>query len=123
MRKLLFIISILLFANIASAQNPVASPTSKFAWTQGADTLSDAQGFTYRYYLDAAGPATFVSVTCAGTASPFTCQVLVPSMTQGTHSITITATSAAGESPHSSPFAFAFVANPPVTPTGMRIIP
>lgn len=123
MKKILLIITFLTCAAPAFAQNPVAGPNSKFAWTQGADVLSDAQTYTYRMYLDAAGPATFVGVTCVGTASPFTCQVTVPSMTQGTHSMTITATSAAGESPHSTPFTFTFVANPPQTPTGMRIIP
>ncbi len=123
MKKIILILAFLVCASNVYAQNPVAGPTSKFAWTQGADILSDAQGYTYRMYLDVAGPATLTGVTCAGTTAPYTCQVLVPSMTQGTHSMTITATSAAGESAHSVPFAFAFVANPPQTPTGMRIIP
>jgi hypothetical protein len=120
MKKLLFVI---LLSSVVHAQNPVAGPKSFFEWEQAADDLEIVQGYTFRYYLDAGQASTFINVTCTGTASPFTCRVLVPTMTQGTHSITLTATSAAGESPASLPFAFAFVANPPTAPTSIRITP
>ena len=122
-KRLLIVGLLTLIPTIAQAQNPVAGPKSSFVFNQAAPLLTDAQGYTYRYYLDNGGALTFVNVTCTGTATPWTCQVLVPSMTQGSHSITLTATSAAGESPQSVPFAFAFVANPPTAPTSIRVIP
>lgn len=103
------------------AQEPPAIPGQKFEWGQPAPTLADASGYTYKYYPDGATTGvTFTGVTCAGSAAPFTCEVLIPAFTPGNHSITITASNVAGESPKSAPFAFTFVVTP-AAPVSIRI--
>lgn len=93
----------------------------KFAWDQPAPTLSDAQGYTYRYYADGATTGVaFTGVTCSGTASPFTCEVPIPAFTPGSHSVTVTGTNIAGEAPKCPPLTFSFVVTPGVA-TNLRI--
>jgi len=114
------LILLLLFIINASAQNQ-ASVNQKFAWDQAALTLADAQGYTYKYYADGSTTGiNFAGIACTGSASPFVCSVSIPAFTPGNHTITITASNIAGESPKSIPFAFAFVVTPAV-PTGIRI--
>lgn len=120
-KKLLLIFAFLLLPTVISAQ-PQTGSNQRFAWDQSAPTLTDAQSYVYKYYPDAstAGVA-FSNVVCSGSASPFTCSVLIPAFTPGNHSITLTASNAAGESAQSSPFAFVFVVTPSV-PSNIRII-
>jgi hypothetical protein len=107
---------------IIQAQVPNVDANDSFAWNQAANSLAEAQGYVYKYYLDGAGVgSTFAGVTCSGTASPFTCQARTPAFSNGNHSLTITAASAAGESAPSIPFGFVF-GNPPTTPNNIRVI-
>lgn len=104
------------------AQNPVAGPTSILGFDQPAPDLVSAQGYTYKYYPDSSSTAAALTgVTCAGTASPFQCQSAFPTFAQGNHTLTISATNVAGESPKSDPFAFAFVSSPPQKPSNIHI--
>jgi hypothetical protein len=122
MKKLLVIL--LLSASAASAQQPpIVTASNKFQWNQPAQDLNTAQGYGYKWYLD--GSATgnqFSGVLCTGVSPSFTCQVQVPPLTQGTHTIRLSATNAAGESPLSDPFAFAFVGLP-AKPEGVTAVP
>lgn len=100
---------------------PIATTANKFIWDQDAPGLTDAQAYTYKYYIDNSPTGgSFNNVICSGTTAPFTCSVQVPSMSQGTHSMTLTAGNVAGESSKSSPFVFAFVGTPG-TPGNIRI--
>lgn len=112
MKKILFTIIILLVASTVYAQPPVTG-ANKIGWDQAAPTLADAQGYTYKYYPDSATVGTtLVSVTCAGTVSPYQCQVPFPAFTPGPHNLTLTAGNLAGESVKSAPLSFAFVVTP-----------
>lgn len=107
---------------VLSAQNPNVGPNDSFAWNQDATNLSTAQGFVYKYYLDGAVTGSvWAGVTCAGTATPFTCQAKTPTFAQGQHSLTITAANTTGESGQSVPFVFVY-GNPPNIPNNIRII-
>lgn len=98
-----------------------AAPGKKLAWDQAASSLAEAQAYTYKYYPDGATTGIALSgVTCAGTASPFVCDVAYPAFTPGSHTLTITASNAAGESVPSASFAFSFVVIPS-SPTNIRI--
>lgn len=121
MKKLYFALLLLLvFTNLGEAQTP-GSSNQKFTWDQSAPTLADAQAYTYKYYPDGAGTGIpFTGVACTGSASPFVCSVSIPAFTPGNHSITLTASNIAGESPKSAPFAFVFVVTPSV-PGNIRI--
>ena len=123
MKKILFTVILLLIANVVSAQNPNAVATSKLGWDQEAITLAEVQGYTYKYYADAATTGiALTSVVCAGSVSPFQCEAPFPAFTPGNHSIQITASNLAGESPKSTPpLDFTFVVTP-VTPSRVRII-
>jgi hypothetical protein len=99
--------------NISAQAPPVATATSKMAWDIPAQDLNSAQGYAYKWYLD--GSATgnqFSGVLCSGVSPTFNCQVVFPALTQGNHTMRISATNAAGEGPLSDPFAFSFVGNP-----------
>lgn len=105
---------------LASAQ---ATTTSRIEWDQAAVDLATAQAYTYRYYADGATTGTaFSGVTCSGTASPFVCRVNFPAFTPGSHSLTLTAANAAGESAQSAAISFTFVVIPAV-PSNPRIVP
>lgn len=111
----------MMFVAGAAAGQSTGVPGQKFFWGQPAPDLATAQAYTYKHYDDGAVTGTaFTGVVCSGTASPFNCEVLIPAYTPGNHSITITATNIAGESPKSSPFAFTFVVTPG-TPVGIGI--
>ena len=122
LNKFLIIAIILIPITVLGQAAPNVVPGDSFAWNETALTLAEAQGYVYKYYLDGAVTGSvFSGVTCSGTASPFTCQALTPQFANGTHSITLTAASASGESPQSTPFGFVF-GNPPSNPNNIRVI-
>jgi len=105
----------------ANAFAQTATSGQKFVWTQSTDAVT-AQAYTWKIYNDGATTGIALTpVTCvAGTpATTATCSVPIPAYTPGSHSITTTATNAAGESPKSDPLAFTFIAIPakPGTPS------
>lgn len=100
---------------------PTATSASKLAWTQAGQDLNTVQGYGYKWYLD--GSATgnqFSGVLCSGATPTFDCVVQFPPVTQGNHSIRLSASNAAGEGVLSDPFAFTFVGKPD-KPTNLRI--
>lgn len=106
-------VALLAIPHVASAQ---ATGTSKLAWDQpSVPDAATAQAFTYKYYADGAT----TGVTCTGTA-PVTCQVNYPAFTPGSHTLTLTASNVAGESPKSAVFSFTFVVIP-AAPNNIRI--
>jgi hypothetical protein len=113
---------LVLFASSLLAQSPIATPTDRLGWNQAAETLIEVQTYTYRYYPDGAPSGVVLSnVTCNGTTSPFTCSVLFPTFSNGTHTLMLTAANTIGESPKSGPFDFVFGAAPS-TPASLRVI-
>jgi hypothetical protein len=123
MKRLLIVALVLagvLAAGPAAAQAPVTG-ANKIGWDQAAPTLGEAQNYTYKYFADNATTGiTLASVTCAGTASPYQCEVPFPAFTPGNHTITLTAGNLAGESVKSAPLSFAFVVTPGA-PVNLRI--
>ena len=123
MKKIVFALFLAVLPVSLLAQSaPNVDSNDSFAWNQTAGTLAEAQAYVYKYYLDGAVTGSvFSGVTCAGTASPFTCQVRTPTFAMGAHSIQLTAGSATGESALSTPFSFVY-GNPPLVPNNIRVI-
>jgi len=116
---MLLTLGLLLLA--AAAQAQTATPGSKFIWTQSTDAAT-AQAYTWKVYTDGAAiGVTLTAVTCVANspATTATCSVAIPAFTPGPHSITVSATNAAGEGPKSDALAFTMVALPakPGTPS------
>ena len=122
MKKILLVM--LLMATPATGQQPpIATINDKFQWNQAAQDLNTAQGYGYKWYLDGAATGNqFSGVLCTGTSPTFVCNVQVPPLTQGTHTLRLSASNAAGESPLSDPFAFAFVGKPS-SPSNIIVVP
>lgn len=120
MKRLTLLLALLVVPVTTLAQT-TGVPGQKFVWEQPAPDLATAQAYTYRHYDDGASTGTVLtSVTCAGTASPFQCEVLIPAFTPGSHATAVSASNMAGESPKSDPFMFTFVVTPG-TPANIRI--
>jgi hypothetical protein len=121
MRKLILAIVAIAMLSVPVLAQTTGVPGQKFAWDQAAPDLATAQAYTYKHYDDGAqvGVA-FTAVTCTGTVSPFACEVLIPAFTPGAHTLLLSASNVAGESPKSSPFAFTFVVTPG-TPANIHI--
>ena len=120
--KKMILVPFLLLGFSLSAQAQ-AIPTSKLAFNQQAPTLADAQAYTYKYYPDAATTGVnLANVTCADTATAgtFACEAPFPAFTPGSHSLTLSATNAAGEGPVSESLSFTFVVTPSA-PTQLSI--
>jgi hypothetical protein len=125
MKKTLFtILTALTFAGVVSAQTPTGTPSSQLSWDQVAPTVNDARAYVYKYYPDGATAAsagvTIPTVTCTGLTSPFQCSASFPAFTPGPHTLTLTASSAAGESAKSPSMSFTFVVIP-AAPANLRI--
>jgi hypothetical protein len=117
MKKL--VLALVLLSTPLFAQT--GTPASKLVFDQVAPDLATASGYSYKYYADGATTGTALTgVTCSGTASPFTCQTAYPAFTPGAHTLQLSATNAAGESPKSSVFSFTFVVVP-AAPSNIRI--
>jgi len=107
------LLSVVLLALSAQAFAQTGVPGQKFAWDQVAPDLASAQAYIYKHYDDGATTGvSFAAVTCAGTTSPFQCEVLIPAFTPGPHATAISASNLAGESPKSAVFSFTFVVTP-----------
>lgn len=107
------------------AQAPVGTATQHIAFDQAAADLPTAAALVYRTYNDGAAVGILVGATCAGTTSPFTCQVLIGAMglTAGMHTVMLTAAIGAVESVKSAPFTFACSNCAPPPPGNFRIVP
>lgn len=107
-------------ASAAEAQT-TGTPSSRLGWDQQNASAAEAESFTYRYYPDGATVGTVLTgVTCvAGT--PTVCSAPFPAFTPGNHSLTLTASNAAGESLPSAPLSFTFVVVP-TAPANLRIL-
>lgn len=117
MKKILTVI-ILLIPIIVSAQ---ATSSSKLVWNEDGSDLATVQAYVYKYYPDnSATGITFTSVVCSGATTPFSCVAGFPAFTPGTHTLTMSASNAAGESTKSVPFPFTMVVIP-AAPTNIRI--
>jgi hypothetical protein len=118
MKKLLLVLLLLISPIMIGAQN--ATSSNHFTWDQPAPDLATANSYTYKYYPDALAGVTFSGVVCSGAATPFSCTVLIPAFTPGSHSIQLTASNLAGESAKSVSFPFIFIVSPG-TPANIRI--
>jgi len=118
MRKFLTAILFLLFSVQILGQ---ATLTSKLGFDQGGLSLAEVNAYIYRYYPDGAVNGINLITICTGVSSPFICVAAFPAFTPGMHSITITSSNAAGESPKSSAFSFTFVILPSA-PLNPRIV-
>ena len=120
-----FIVTTMLVVGMGLGLSAQFSPSSRVQFDIQAATLSDANGYTYRAYIDGAAgqefPATCVDALQAGT---FTCTSVapLPALTIGPHTIELSAANVAGEGARSIPFAFTIVASPNA-PTSIRLVP
>ena len=94
MKKLALLV--LLIPVVASAQSIVVGQQA-IGWDQAAASVGEAQGLTYKLYVDAAPGLTLPSVTCSGPVSPYACKSNLPPLTSGTHDLTLTASLAGQE--------------------------
>lgn len=125
MKKVLFaLLAALLFTSSTFAQSGTGQQVyvaSHLTWSEAGPDLPTVSGYSYFYFADGSAIATpLQNVTCSGTASPFTCSVLMPAFTPGAHSLTLEATDIAGASAASSAVSFTFVVAPS-TPTALAI--
>ena len=98
--------------------------SSTLRWQQPDATLSDAQGYAYKVYKDAAPTGESMTATCtAGT--PVVCSGPFPAFSDGAHTLTLTATNKAGESAKSPSLAFTYGQKPkvPSAPTALSVVP
>ena len=110
---LVMLSAVLASSSLLHAQT-TATPTSQFAFDQNAPDLATANSYTYRYYADGATTGVVLPMTCSGAAPPFVCVAPVPAFTPGPHSVTFTASNAAGESAQSAAVEFTMVIIPAV---------
>ena len=116
-RILLALILVLTIPSISWSQ---ATTVSRLALDQDAPDLATANSYTYKYYSDNAIAGIILVFVCTGTSSPFLCTASFPAFTPGAHTLTVTASNIAGESPKSGILSFTFVIIPSV-PTNLRI--
>lgn len=113
----------LLSLPIPAAAQTAVTPASKLVWDIAAPDLATANSYTWKTYADNAATGTpLPGVTCvaSATAGSFVCSSAFPAFTPGvSHTITISATNAAGEGPKSDPLSFTFVMVPN-KPTNLR---
>lgn len=121
MKHVLSALVLSLCSTLATAQTlPTANPgVSKLAWDQSANDLAQASGAIYKHYDDGSAAVTFSGVACAGSSSPFVCQVTFPPFAVGNHNIAVSATFSGTEYKSA---ALAFNVPPAFTPTNLRII-
>lgn len=110
MKKAFLLFLVLLIANSALAQG-----TRKLTWKQPANSLAEAQNFTYYYQIDQ-NPRSLIGpslVTCSGTVSPYDCSFPFPAATPTViHSISLQAANSQLESAPSPVLTFSIPAIP-----------
>lgn len=112
-KSILVLIILLISIVIVNAQSPPVIATNKIGWDQVSPSLTEAQGYTYRYYPDNATVGiALTNVICIGTVSPFQCEAPFPAFAPGSHTLTLTAGNLAGESPKSTSLNFTFIISP-----------
>lgn len=84
------------------------------SWEQPGASLAEVQDLTYRIYQDALPPVVLTGVRCAAkSVSPWTCTAPFPTGSIGVvHTITLTASNAAGETVKSAPYTYVLVVVP-----------
>ena len=98
-----------------------ATTASQLVWNQVAVDEGTAANYTYTYDPDGAATGTVLApVACNTDGVTIACSAPMPAFTPGAHALTLTASNAAGESPHSTPISFTFVVVPDA-PTSLRI--
>ncbi len=121
MKRALLVLGCLLLATTLHAQT--AGTTSALGWDQVAPSAATAQSYTYRTRADGSTTGVVLpGVTCTGAVSPYQCKAPFPAFTPGAHTLTLTASNAAGESAPSPVLSFTFVVIPAV-PGQPRIEP
>ena len=124
--RLSYVFAFLLLSSSAFAQSP-ATPTSGFGWNQVAQSLAVAQGYQYQVEIDNVLVPTPLTVTCTGTASPFSCTAGIPPVTPGDHTARLrTVDVSVPSSPLASPFSTVLSFNMravPATATDFGIVP
>lgn len=114
--KLLICGVILIASSVA-----VYSQSRNVVWDQTAGVLLEAQTYTYRHYIDGATTGTILNgVSCVGSSSPFQCSAPLPTLSNGWHTIQLTASNLDGESAKSPLTGFGV--GVPGAPTNVRII-
>lgn len=126
MKKKTVLIIVAMFATLTllGHAQAVATRTSALGWNIRAESLADAQAYTYSLYVDTLPPVELANVACETSTGPifgeFLCAALFPALTPGTHSIALTAKLGAEESDKSDPLPIRMVVVQ--RPTGLEII-
>lgn len=110
---------LLLTSSVAKAQT--ATSGDKFGFDEVGQTLTVANGASYKLYLDGSTTGvTGLSLACTVVSNLVSCSVSIPALTVGAHTVTISQVINTAESAKSSPLSFTFVVV--VTPTNLRIV-
>lgn len=122
--RLLLVFALVLVAQVAAAQTPVATSSSLLGWDQDAPDLATAQGYTYNRIIDGGTPTLLAGHKCGTgpSATVFACVAPIPVTSAGSHAIALTASNVAGTSLPSTPLSYIF-ALAPATPRNLRIVP
>lgn len=123
MRRLLALLLVALaIPALAGAQT--VTPANKLGFNELGPDLLTVQAYTYKVYADGGGVGVATATLCTAPVLPdtagFTCTFPFPAFTPGSHTLTVTATNAAGESAKSAPISFTMIVTP-VAPGGLRI--
>jgi hypothetical protein len=100
---------------------PANRPTS-FYWDQQAPSLADANGYSYKFFIDSGTDFTALQSNCTGQQSPFICSTGVPALTPGNHRVMVQASQNDMDSDMSNPLDFV-VGIAPGNPSGLRFNP
>lgn len=112
MKKILLTLTFLTVASLAQAATVVDTLT----WTQPNDTIANVNTYVFSLTLDTAAPVQ-VTATCATAGVNVNCSTPI-TLTPGNHTITLTATDAAGSASGS----LSYVAPPlPTTPGSVTV--
>ena len=118
MQRKLFVLALVLAGLVAPVR---AQPPLTLAWTQSDATPTEAQAFTYRYYLDGQPGQVLQGVTCVLVNTVTECRAPLPAVSIGTHEIGLTGENVYGEGPRSAMLPFRYPAVPGA-PTNLRIV-
>lgn len=125
MKNLILALIMLVGVGIGSAQAQAqAGPNSRVQFDQTAANVTEANGFTYRSYIDGGAGVVF-AVNCVPTAitTEFVCTAVdpLPALQVGSHNISLSAANVVGESIPSNPYPFTVIIVP-ATPQNIRLV-